>query len=102
MLNDLDRNTVNLLIAGQAEIKAEQVATNLHLGNINGSIARHFHEDMVWQREHTTEHAAKALQQAKEEGKAEGRRELRKGDIALLTAAVTLSSTIVGIAVKLL
>lgn len=40
------------IIAGLAELKAAQRLTNVHLENINGSIAAHMKDDAEWMQAH--------------------------------------------------
>ena len=74
-MNDREERT----IAAIAELKQEMVQTNLHLGQINGSMAKHFAEDQRsftetarWQQDHDLRDAlikaALSVREAREEG----------------------------------
>ena len=47
-MNDRDER----IIAGLAEVKAEVSALALHAEKLNGSIAKHFADDLTWQQAH--------------------------------------------------
>lgn len=51
-MNETDREQLYRLVGGIAEVKATLVATNMHLENMNGNVAKHFKDDLVWQAEH--------------------------------------------------
>lgn len=101
-MNDHEREVMERLIAGQAEIKAELVAISLrqehdgqffrlelaeankNLGRINGSIADHFKTDQEWMRNHEGVHRER--EQAKEV-EARLRREIADGRRQRIAAA---------------
>ena len=68
------------IISGLAEVKAEQAQTNLHLGQINGSIGKHFTDDAAWMKAHD-----------EAEAKAEG---FRKGLLAPLGVIIVIASIV--------
>ena len=72
-MNDRDRDKMETLIGGMGEVKSELVALTRHMETQNGSLARHFREDIEWQQTHSIEHNVRALTQAHERGVAEGR-----------------------------
>ena len=77
-MNDVDRETLNRLIGGISEVKAEIVGIGVHLSGINGSITKHFADDAEWQRTHD-------LAEAKAKG-------YRAGALALASFVVAAAS----------
>ena len=88
------------LIGGLGEVKAELVAVGRHLETQNGSIQKHFKDDLEWQQTHSIEHNVKALAIARDEGRAEGRASLRKSDVALITVLMAVVSAVVAVVSK--
>ena len=51
-MNARDRDSMERIIAGQAEVKAEVKGLAMHIEVQNGRIARHFEDDLKWQQEY--------------------------------------------------
>jgi len=92
---------MEVLIRSMGEVKSELVAVAHHLQNQNGSLQRHFRDDLEWQQTHSIEHSVKALAVAKEEGRVEGKASLRKSDVALLTVIIAVVSSLVTVVSRL-
>ena len=68
---------------------------NKRLDTQNGAIQEHFKSDEKWMDAHNTVHTqSRAF--------AEGRASVRKGDMALLLAAVTVATAVVNVAARFL
>lgn len=87
-----ERELVDRLIVGQAEIKAELKAINLHLAMTNGSIQKHFAADEIAQRENDDWKRAHDVRMAGEDGEARG----RKQALSALDRILVLSGPVVG------
>ena len=49
-MNQQERGQLDRLISGMGEVKAELVMLTLHVERQNGSVSKHFADDLAWQQ----------------------------------------------------
>lgn len=90
-MNDRDERLIAGLAkleAGQAEHKRELVAIVLHLERLNGSVAKHFADDLAWQQAHDRREVARELGLVEEAAEARG---YRRGLMFPIAAVVAVT-----------
>jgi len=86
-MNEQERSALDRLISIAGALDAKASATNAHLSNLNGSISKHFADDLAWQQEHD-----------KREAETKG---FRRGLLLPLGVLVTVTSIVGPVIAKL-
>ena len=93
-MNDRERDVLERLIGGMAEVKAEIVGLSTHVELQNGSVSRHMAEDLAFQREYLAWQKAHDLTAARGAGVTEG----RKQALGLLDRLLVLAPSALAVA----
>ena len=75
-MNDRERDVLERLISGMAEVKAEISGLSMHVELQNGSVSRHMAEDLAFQREQLAWQKAQEIRAARDGGVTEGRKQV--------------------------
>ena len=93
-MNDHERDVLERLIAGMAEVKTELVGLSMHVELQNGSVARHMAEDLAFQREQLDWQKAHEIRAARGDGVTEG----RKQALGLIDRLIVLAPSALAVA----
>ena len=93
-MNDRERDVLERLIGGMAEVKAEISNLSMHVELQNGSVARHMAEDLAFQREQLAWQKSQEIRAARDGGVTEG----RKQALGLIDRLIVLTPSVIALA----